>query len=114
VPWAMIFPTGGDLPRHPSQLYQAGLEGLLLFVVLAFYSRKPRVTGRIGALFLMGYGSARFVVEFFRQPDRHLGTLALDLSMGQWLSLPMIIAGIALWFYAPRLKGAGTFQGGKS
>lgn len=104
VPWAMVFPTGGALPRHPSQLYQAGLEGLLLFVVLAWYSSKPRASGRVSAVFLVGYGCARFLVEFFREPDRQLGYLTFGLTMGQWLSAPMIIAGIALWFYAPRLN----------
>jgi phosphatidylglycerol---prolipoprotein diacylglyceryl transferase len=104
VPWAMVFPTGGALPRHPSQLYQAGLEGLLLFVVLAWYSSKPRASGRVSAVFLAGYGCARFMVEFFREPDRQLGYLTFGLTMGQWLSAPMIIAGIALWFYAPRLR----------
>lgn len=106
LPWAMIFPAAQDgLPRHPSQLYQAGLEGLLLFALLAWYSAKPRATGRVGALFLIGYGSARFAVEFVREPDRHLGTLALGLSMGQWLSVPMILLGVGIWLYAGRQQG---------
>lgn len=100
VPWGMIFATGGPVARHPSQLYQAALEGLLLFIVLALYSRKERPVGSVGALFLMGYGLARFVVEFFREPDAHLGLLGLGLSMGQWLSLPMIIGGIALFVWS--------------
>ena len=97
VPWAMIFPTGGPLPRHPSQLYEAGLEGLTLFLVLWFYSAKPRTTGAVGGLFLLGYGGFRFIVEFFRQPDVQLGFVALGwMSMGQILCLPMIALGLAL------------------
>jgi len=107
VPWAMVFRGAGDLPRHPSQLYQAALEGLLLFVVLALFSRKPRPTGAIGGLFLVGYGLARFVVEYAREPDEHLGYLAFGWSMGQWLSAPMVLAGIGLMIYAYR-AGAGT------
>ena len=107
VPWAMVFRGAGDLPRHPSQLYQAALEGLLLFVVLALFSRKPRPTGAIGGLFLVGYGLARFVVEYARQPDEHLDYLAFGWSMGQWLSAPMVLAGIGLMIYAYR-AGAGT------
>ena len=99
-PWAMIFPQAADnIPRHPSQLYQAGLEGLLLFVLLWLYSRRPRPAGCIGAAFLIGYGVLRFIAEFGREPDAFLGLLALRLSMGQWLSLPMIAIGIALFMY---------------
>jgi len=99
-PWAMVFPQAGDgVPRHPSQLYQAALEGVLLFVILWLYSSKPRPPGCIGSAFLIGYGALRFVAEFGREPDAFLGLLALRLSMGQWLSLPMIIAGIALFVY---------------
>jgi phosphatidylglycerol:prolipoprotein diacylglycerol transferase len=87
------------VPRHPSQLYQASLEGVLLFVILWLYSRKPRPAGCVGSAFLIGYGALRFVAEFGREPDEFLGLLALRLSMGQWLSLPMIIAGIALFVY---------------
>ncbi len=99
-PWAMIFPQAADnIPRHPSQLYQAGLEGLLLFVLLWLYSRRPRPAGCVGAVFLIGYGVLRFIAEFGREPDAFLGLLALRLSMGQWLSLPMIAIGIALFMY---------------
>jgi phosphatidylglycerol:prolipoprotein diacylglycerol transferase len=99
-PWAMIFPQAGDnLPRHPSQLYQVALEGVLLFAILWIYSRRPRPTGCVGAAFLVGYGALRFVAEFGREPDDFLGLLALRLSMGQWLSVPMIVAGIALFVY---------------
>lgn len=96
-PWAMIFPQAGDgLPRHPSQLYQAGIEGLLLFVVLWIYSAKPRPRGTVGALFVLGYGIARFLVDFAREPDAYL-PLKFGLSQGQWLSLPMIVIGAALF-----------------
>ena len=110
VPWAMIFPAAGNLPRHPSQLYQALLEGLVLFVVLALYSRKPRPVGSIGGLFLMGYGIARFVVEYAREPDSHLGLLAFGWSMGQWLSMPMIVIGLMLMIvaYSKHHKQQGT------
>jgi len=102
VPWGMVFANGGNLTRHPSQLYQVALEGLLLFVLVAWYSAKPRQRGKVGAVFLMGYGCARFVVEFFREPDGHLGLLSLGLSMGQWLSLPMIVGGLALFIWSHR------------
>lgn len=96
LPWAMIFPTGGDVPRHPSQLYQALLEGLLLFVLLWLYARKPRYRGQVLGAFFLGYGVFRFIGEFFREPDAHLGLLSLGMSMGQWLSVPMIVVGVAL------------------
>jgi len=103
LPWAMVFPQSGkDFPRHPSQLYQALGEGLLLFVILWWFGRKPRPRGRVGALFLMGYGSLRFAAEFFREPDSFLGFLALGMSMGQWLCVPMILAGAALWWWSGR------------
>jgi phosphatidylglycerol---prolipoprotein diacylglyceryl transferase len=102
VPWGMLFPGAGPLPRHPSQLYQFALEGVLLFVILWIYSAKPRPVGAVSAVFLIGYGSLRFAVEFFREPDDFLGLLALNLSMGQWLSAPMIAAGIALFVWAWR------------
>lgn len=98
VPWAMLFqsPGAGPLPRHPSQLYQFGLEGLLLFALLWFFSAKPRPKGAISAAFLLGYGVFRFIAEYFREPDDFLGLLALSLSMGQWLSAPMAVVG-AIW-----------------
>lgn len=102
LPWGMVFRGAGDLPRHPSQLYQVLLEGLLLFVLLWLYARKPRRLGEVSAAFLVGYGCLRFLVEFFREPDAHLGLLGLGLSMGQWLSLPMVLAGAALWVWAAR------------
>lgn len=96
VPWAMYFPSGGPVPRHPSQLYEALLEGLLLFALLYWYQKKPHGVGAVSGLFLLGYGVARFIVEFFREPDAHLGLLSLGMSMGQWLTLPMIVLGIFL------------------
>jgi phosphatidylglycerol:prolipoprotein diacylglycerol transferase len=100
-PWAMVFPQAhdGGIPRHPSQLYQLALEGLLLFVILWLYTRRPRVTGTAAALFLIGYGTLRFIAEFAREPDDFLGLLAWRLSMGQWLSIPMIVAGAVLMVY---------------
>ncbi len=101
LPWAMVFPQSGtDLPRHPSPLYQFALEGLLLFVLLWLYARKPRALGQVSAAFLVGYGVFRFIAEYFREPDGFLGLLALGMSMGQWLCLPMIAAGLALWTWA--------------
>jgi phosphatidylglycerol:prolipoprotein diacylglycerol transferase len=104
VPWAMIFPQVDNVPRHPSQLYQFGLEGVLLFVVLWLYTRRPRPIGAASGLFLLGYGACRFVAEYFREPDAFLGTLSLGLTMGQWLSLPMIVVGAIL--LATRTQGA--------
>lgn len=96
VPWAMVFPGAGDVPRHPSQLYQALLEGLVLFLVMAALSRREAIRRKPGTLtgaFLVGYGSLRIVGEFFREPDAHIGFLAAGTTMGQWLSLPMIVFG---------------------
>ena len=96
-----IFERYQMLPRHPSQLYEIALEGFALFIVMWLMSRKQRPVGAISAVFLIGYGLARFTVEFAREPDDYLGLLAMNLSMGQWLSLPMIIGGIGLliWSY---------------
>jgi phosphatidylglycerol:prolipoprotein diacylglycerol transferase len=102
VPWGMIFRGGGDLPRHPSQLYQFAGEGLTLFFILWWFSSRPRHKGEVSALFLIGYGVLRFLAEFAREPDAFLGYLALGMTMGQWLCLPMIVAGIALWAWARR------------
>jgi len=95
-PWAMVFPAVDQVARHPSQLYQFAGEGLLLAILLWVYARKPRARGRVSGLFLLGYGVCRFIVEFAREPDAFLGLLGLGLSMGQWLSLPMIGFGIYL------------------
>ena len=101
VPWGIVFPSpdAGPYPRHPSQLYEAGLEGLLLFAILAYLFWRTQARYKPGLLlgvFLVGYGAARFFVEFFREPDAQLGLLPWGLSMGQTLSLPMIFVGI--WF----------------
>lgn len=103
LPWAMVFPTGGDVPRHPSQIYQALLEGLTLFVILWLFARKKRYRGQVAGLFVAGYGVFRFIGELFREPDAHLGYL-MGLSMGQWLSLPMVLAGVALLVWASRRR----------
>ncbi len=91
--FGMIFPQADKLVRHPSQLYEFALEGVVLFVLLWWFSSKQRPIGAISALFLIGYGSFRFLVEYTREPDAFLGLLGLGLSMGQWLSLPMVILG---------------------
>lgn len=99
VPWAMVFPHGGPEPRHPSQLYEAAQEGLLLFIVLLILARFTRAhahPGLLAGVFLIGYGAARSYGEFFREPDAFLGYLAGGLTMGQVLSLPMIVLGLAL------------------
>jgi phosphatidylglycerol:prolipoprotein diacylglycerol transferase len=106
LPWAMVFPTTDPTltPRHPSQLYEFGLEGVALFILVWWYSSRPRPTGAVSAVFLIGYGAFRFIAEFAREPDAFLGYLALHLSMGQWLSLPMILVGIWMlrWSHARR------------
>ena len=98
--WGAIFQQYGMLPRHPSQLYQLALEGICLFVIVWIFSKKPRPAGQTAALFLGGYGLFRFIAEFARQPDDYLGLLTLGLSMGQWLSVPMIVLGVIgfVWF----------------
>ena len=104
VPWAMIFPNIDNLPRHPSQLYEFALEGLVLFALLWWFSSKPRPAGAVSGVFLLSYGLLRFVVEYSREPDAFLGLLAFGLSMGQWLSLPMVLGGIGLLAWAYRRK----------
>ena len=105
VPWAMVFPTGGPEPRHPSQLYQFALEGVALFTILWFYSRKPRPTMAVSGLFAVCYGIFRFIVEFVRVPDAQLGYLAWGwLTMGQILCVPMILAGLGLIWWAYNRK----------
>jgi len=102
VPWAMIFAHVDNQPRHPSQLYEFALEGVLLFVLLWLYARNPRPVGAVSGLFLIGYGSFRFLGEFTREPDNFLGLLSLGMSMGQWLSLPMLLVGIVLMTMSTR------------
>ncbi|MDI9819539.1 MULTISPECIES: prolipoprotein diacylglyceryl transferase [unclassified Legionella] len=99
VPWAMIFPYSDGLPRHPSQLYELALEGILLFIVVWGYAAKPRPAGCVSGVFLIGYASCRLIAECFRQPDIQLGFIAFNwLTMGQLLSIPMLIAGLWLWW----------------
>ncbi|MGE4293857.1 MAG: prolipoprotein diacylglyceryl transferase [Desulfovibrio sp.] len=108
LPFGMVFPDplAGGVPRHPSQLYEAGLEGACLFVLLWLYSRKPRRIGSTSGLFLMGYGCFRFLVEFARQPDSQLGYLALGwLTMGQLLSVPMLLVGLWLFLRSSPVQG---------
>lgn len=112
VPWGMIFPGGGPLPRHPSQIYEALLEGLLLFILLWSVRKKTwgKQKGKLWphgamiALFLIGYGIIRFFVEFFREPDAYLGEVLLHFTMGQVLSSFMILAGAVLWIWRARTK----------
>ena len=110
VPWAVVFPNVDGVPRHPSQLYEFALEGVVLFAVLWWYSMRPRPRGAVSGAFLLGYGVLRFGVEFTREPDRYLGLLALGFSMGQWLSVPMILvgAGMMIWAYKPRGVARGS------
>ncbi|EDP64800.1 Prolipoprotein diacylglyceryl transferase [alpha proteobacterium BAL199] len=103
VPWAMVFPRGGPVPRHPSQLYEAAMEGALLFVILLLIARRPEIRerpGQVGGAFLVGYGVFRTLAELFREPDAQIGFLSFGFTMGQLLSLPMIVAGLALILYA--------------
>ncbi|MGV3344691.1 prolipoprotein diacylglyceryl transferase [Enterobacteriaceae bacterium LUAb1] len=130
VPWAMLFPgsrsedmalivthpkwqslldTYGVLPRHPSQLYELALEGIVLFIILNLFIRKPRPMGSVSGLFLIGYGVFRIIVEFFRQPDAQLGLFS-GISMGQMLSVPMILAGVMMMIWAYRRQQAPQIQ----
>lgn len=97
VPWAMVFPTDSlQLPRHPSQLYEFFLEGVVLFIILYFVTRKPRSLGLASGVFLIGYGVFRSIIEFYREPDAHLGLYFSFISKGQILSIPMILAGMLI------------------
>jgi phosphatidylglycerol---prolipoprotein diacylglyceryl transferase len=107
VPWAMVFPRGGSLARHPSQLYEAALEGVVLFILLSVLHRNEAIRRRpgfISGVFLVGYSAARGVVELFRQPDAHLGFFLGGSTMGQWLSLPMAMVGLFLIFRAKKVS----------
>lgn len=107
-PFGMVFPLVDKLPRHPSQLYEALLEGLVLFAVLWVFSRSPRRMGAVSGLFLIGYGLARVAVEFFREPDAHIRFIAFDwVTMGMILSLPMILAGVIIFTWSRRQLVAG-------
>ncbi len=105
LPWGIVFPTGGPVPRHPSQLYEAVLEGLVLFAILFYAIRKRGSLQRPGlttGLFMLGYGTARILVELFREPDAHIGLLPLGTTWGQWLSVPIILFGAYLCWRRPR------------
>lgn len=104
--WAQWLSQYGVLPRHPSQLYQFALEGICLFVIVWLFSKKTRPAGQVASLFLGGYGFFRFVAEFARQPDDYLGLLTLGLSMGQWLSVPMIVLGAVGFVYFGKRRPA--------
>lgn len=112
VPWAIIFPGAGPTARHPSQLYEFVLEGLVLFALLWWYSGKKRPVGAVSGLFLLGYGCFRFFVEYFREPDAHIGLYGNSISQGQILSSPMIIGGIGLmlWAYIRAAKAVDAKQ----
>lgn len=100
MPWGIVFPQVDNIARHPSQLYQAFFEGLVLFIILWIYSRKPRPIMAVSGMFALCYGVFRLFTEQFREPDAHLGLLWFHLTMGQWLSLPLIIVGILLLYFA--------------
>ncbi len=102
LPWAMVFPSAGDLPRHPSQLYESLLEGLLLFMVLWWLKDRPLRKGTLFCLFLFLYSMVRFFVEFFREPDPQLGLLFSLVTMGQILSIMMGIGGVLAWYLRPK------------
>ena len=104
LPWAMIFPNVDNQPRHPSQLYQALGEGLLLFIILWLYARKERPKAAVSAVFLIGYGAFRFLAEYFREPDAGIFGHSYLVSMGQWLSLPMVVIGVIMLAWAYRKK----------
>lgn len=109
LPWSMVFPYVDQLPRHPSQIYQALGEGLLLFVILWVYSASPRPVRAVSAVFLTGYGVLRFAMEFFRTPDPGIfADLGFQLSTAQWLCVPMILAGVAILVHATRSEGPGA------
>ena len=112
VPWAMVFPRAGNAPRHPSQLYEFTLEGLVLFTILWCYTRKPHEPGRASAVFLISYGLLRIFAEQFRQPDVQMGFIGIHgLTMGQVLSLPMILFGIGLWWYSRAQSSSKIMSG---
>lgn len=99
VPWGMVFPQVDDMPRHPSQLYEFGLEGIILFICVWWYAAKPRPAGCVTGIFLIGYALCRLIVECFREPDAQLGYIAFNcLTMGQLLSIPMLLGGLFLWW----------------
>jgi phosphatidylglycerol:prolipoprotein diacylglycerol transferase len=103
--WGMVFPGAGPLPRHPSQLYEALVEGLFLFIILWVYAKKPRLSGTVSGLFLVCYGVGRFFCEFFREPDSHIGFILFhQLTIGQLLSIPMVLIGLGILIRCYRKK----------
>jgi len=104
MPWGMVFPGAGNKPRHPSELYEAFFEGVVLFFILLLLSRKRRPHGFLMASFLVGYGVFRFFLEFFRQPDPQVGFILGVFTMGQVLCSIMIVAGIGLFYYIRKRK----------
>lgn len=105
VPWGVVFPYSDGLARHPSQLYEAFGEGIILFCLLWLYAKKPRMPGEISALFLFCYGIIRFIVEYYREPDQHLGFILFNwMTQGQLLSVPMILAGIIILIWCKNFK----------
>jgi phosphatidylglycerol:prolipoprotein diacylglycerol transferase len=108
VPWAVIFPNAGPEPRHPSQLYEGAMEGIVLFFILLFAVRRGALKhpGLVGGLFVAGYGLARIAGEAFREPDAHIGFLAGGLTMGMLLSLPMVVVGALFIWRARRAPAA--------
>jgi len=107
APWGVVFPDAGPLPRHPSQLYEAALEGALLLIVLNVLAWRFKAFGKPGlltGLFLIGYGTSRFLVEMVREPDAHIGFIFNFITMGQILSLPMILAGAGFVYWANKQK----------
>lgn len=109
--WGMVFPAAGPEPRHPSQLYEAGLEGVVLFILVWIYSARPRAAGRVSGFFLVIYAVLRFAVEFVREPDVHLGYIITGLTMGQLLCLPMLAFGVWLLMRRSRLANVGRPAG---
>lgn len=109
IPWGMVFPHVDDLPRHASQLYEFALEGVALMVIVWWFSSRPRPRGAVAGVFGIGYGVFRIFIEFFREPDRDIGYIAFDwFTMGQLLSLPMILAGLGLLYFAYRQQPASA------
>ena len=110
IPWGMVFPGADSLARHPSQLYQALLEGFVLFVVLWLFVQKPRPVGAVAGLFMLLYGVFRFMTEFVREPDMNLGFVAFNwMTMGQLLTVPMILIGFVLMYQAYRRSGTAPW-----
>lgn len=108
MPWGMVFPNAGPFPRHPSQIYELLLEGVVLCLLLVWYARKPRPLGAVSGLFLLGYGVIRFIVEFYRSPDIEHGFVLFNwLTMGQLLSIPMVVIGL---YFLCRNKNENVFR----